>query len=414
MHSLTSAITTIFLVSLIGLTGCNSSSSSDDPEPTNTNEPENSEQQNIENPDNDASNNNVEEQPESTITSKIIDATSSSAYTYFNLNTGEVVDLTEDQAAQSQEWHVGFKRTGLKLNGGTSGPGNVVGAVAIAQDDFYDGSEANISVFTNATPESEEEHLLSVIELASLEFQSDADVSAITSSDATIGTTIDKGWYNYNFVQHSAAVNSDNHWLLRSSEGNSYAKFHATALDSSDGLKVTFEFEVQESGSTVFTETATFNASIPAEGGKDCFDFDNNETVGCETDAWDLQLEVAGRNWLLWTNSGVSGSGKGGAFGPFDAATAAEYNSGTLSPTSGNDITHHYNSDSSSGIFNDHTWYAYNLLDNHKLWSNYRVYVIDTDSTDEQSPKYKFQITNYYSDTGTSGYPNFRYVEIAR
>ena len=77
-------------------------------------------------------------------------------YTYFNLDTGKVVVLTDADADSSTDWHIAFKRTKGKLNGGASGPGEAKGADADSQDDFYnaDGSP-NESVFLNATGESE-------------------------------------------------------------------------------------------------------------------------------------------------------------------------------------------------------------------------------------------------------------------
>ncbi len=61
-------------------------------------------------------------------------------YAYFNLDSGQVIELTDSEAAASENWHIAFKRTNVKLNGGVSGPASVKGVVADAQDDFYDGN----------------------------------------------------------------------------------------------------------------------------------------------------------------------------------------------------------------------------------------------------------------------------------
>ena len=73
-------------------------------------------------------------------------------FTYFNLETGQVLALSDADAETSTDWHIAFKRTNIKLNGGVSGPGTVKAAIADAQDGFYnaDGTP-NTSVFTNTS-----------------------------------------------------------------------------------------------------------------------------------------------------------------------------------------------------------------------------------------------------------------------
>ena len=206
-----------------------------------------------------------------------IDASSYTEYTYINLDTGEVLALDEAAAATSTDWHLGFNRTNVKLNGGASGPGRVEGALGVAQDDFYNGSDEPIAnVFLNASGESEEEHLLGSIDVSGLSFSADENVAAIQGSGDVLNETIyDMGWYFYNFSTHTTSLNDETWWLLKSNLGTSYAKFHATAFnyDSLTGLDVTFEFDVQADGTDQFATTATFNAHVDAGGGSDCFDF---------------------------------------------------------------------------------------------------------------------------------------------
>ncbi|WP_020410158.1 HmuY family protein [Hahella ganghwensis] len=353
-------------------------------------------------------------------TSAVIDASSNENYTYYNLETGQTVALTDAQAATSDAWHIAFRRLSVKLNGGSSGSGNVRGALAATQDDFYNDGEPNANVFLNATTDSEEEHLLADVDTGTLTFQADSQSSAIATSGTVSGTTMDMGWYNYNRVTHGISVNTDNAWLLRSNSGDSYARFHASDLTYTPGgnLDVTFDFDVQSDGDTTFNGTATFNASVPVSGGSACFDFDTDTEVDCATQtSWDLKLEIDGRDWNLWTNSGVSGNGNGGALGdPYTYAELfddAQYDNAT-SPTGqgGHDIRGYYSIDSSAGVFEENSWYAYNLSGQHKIWPNFRVYVIDTDATNEASSKYKLQITNYHSEGGASGHPNIRFVAI--
>ena len=95
------------------------------------------------------------------VSAQQIDASSSDTAAYMNLDTGNVLTMTDEEAAASSDWHLAFKRNNIQLNSGASGPGQVAGAVAADQADFYTNSgEPNSSVFLNATADSELEHLL--------------------------------------------------------------------------------------------------------------------------------------------------------------------------------------------------------------------------------------------------------------
>ncbi len=332
-----------------------------------------------------------------------VDASSHDTATYLNLETGDVLALTEEEAAASSDWHLAFRRTNIQLNSGASGPGQVVGAIAADQADFYtsDG-EPNSSVFLNATASSELEHLLAQMSEPS-RWTGDAVVSGFGND-----------WYVYSAGNITA--NPDNGWLVRSAESNSYARLRVNGIDfptqTGEGVKsFKIDFDVQPPAQSTFTGTATFTGSISAAGGDLCFDFDSDTTVGCDTTTWDIKLGFAGRDFYLRSNSGSSGDGSGGVIGAFGWTDLQTYTSATVSPDGG-DLTGHYDADTTGGIFSDASWYAYNLQGNHKLWPNYRVYLIDTDSTDDASPIYAMQVTGYYNDSGDSGHPAIRWTVV--
>ncbi len=328
-------------------------------------------------------------------------------YTYFNLDTGQVVNLSDADATASSAWHIAFKRTSIKLNGGVSGPGTVAGAVADAQDDFYDAAtgDPNPSVFLNATAGSELAAFDAVTSAAGLTFAEDRNVPYIKGDGSS------DGWWLYSGPPtYTVSANPDQWWLVKSAAADSYAKFHVTNIVQAS-RDITLELFIQGAGNSAFSTTpTTWTAAIGAAGGSNCFDIDAVAEVDCTTAAtdWDIKVEVSadGRDWSIWTNGGVSGSGNGGAFGPIDTATIGGYVSGTSSPA-GTDITRFYGQDSAGGVFKDNTWYAYSLQGNNKLWPNYRVYAIDTGSV-----QYKLQILSYYNDAGTSGWIKFRYESL--
>ncbi len=340
------------------------------------------------------------------VSAQQVNASSHDTAAYLNLETGEVLTLTGEEAAASSDWHLAFKRTNIQLNSGASGPGQVVGAVAADQADFYTSSGDPISsVFLNATANSELEHLL----------------APMSEPSRWTGDAVVSGFGNDWYIHHdngNITANPDNGWLVRSAEGDSYARLQVNSIDfptrtmPPEGVKsFQIDFDVQPTAQATFTGTATFTGSIPGTGGDLCFDFDSDATVGCDTATWDIKLGFADRDFYLRSNSGSSGNGNGGVIGAFEWTELQAYTSATVSPEGG-DLTDHYDADTTGGIFKESSWYAYDLQGNHKLWPNYRVYLIDTDNTDDASPIYAMQVTGYYNDSGESGHPAIRWTAV--
>ena len=130
-----------------------------------------------------------------------IDATDYDTYRYFSFDTGTVLDISDEQAQSSVAWHLAFRRDSIKLNGGASGVGGVAGALVAAQDDFYIDAEADVNVFLNATFESEVEHLAATYNAPS-DLQADVLITNLQGSGAVVGSSIDGGWYWYDFTNH--------------------------------------------------------------------------------------------------------------------------------------------------------------------------------------------------------------------
>ncbi|MGF1644633.1 MAG: HmuY family protein [Thiotrichales bacterium] len=321
-------------------------------------------------------------------------------FSYFSFTTGELVPLTDAEAATSTAWHIAFKRTNIQLNGGVSGPGTVKAAVADAQSDYFeaDGKTPNNSVFLNATAAQELAALEAITTDAGLTYQTDRDQPNIPNNGG------DNGWWAYNPQTHTVSARPGNWYVARGAAGDSYARFRVTEIEQAD-RSIKLEMFIQNPGETGFANSAnTWTAALGASGGSKCFDFETRAEVDCTVAAatWDLQLEVSanGRSWNLWTNSGVKGSGsRGGSFGPIDSASIGSYASNAAVPN--------FFVDTKSGVFTDHSWYAYNLQGRNELWPNYRVYVVDTGTG-----KYKMQILSYYNDAGASGHYRLRYLPM--
>ncbi|GLS05737.1 hypothetical protein GCM10007860_28940 [Chitiniphilus shinanonensis] len=182
--------------------------------------------------------------------------------------------------------------------------------------------------------------------------------------------------------------------------------------------------------SSGFSQKATWSVTLPATNVSVCYDFDTRtEVADCSGNAWDLKFKSSGRTASLSTNSGVSGSGQGGAFGgPFEHTWAEllAWQNGTTDPTSGPIPASLYFKDSASGVFTGSNSiqaaafeYGVGGENDHKLYPNYRVFLITTDNTkasntgDATSPVFALQVIGYYGGpSGTaSGWPSFRWVD---
>ncbi|MGB1090833.1 MAG: HmuY family protein [Oceanobacter sp.] len=333
-----------------------------------------------------------------------INASSYSSWQYVSLTTGEVLDLDDASAASSTDWHIAFQRYNVKLNGGDSGPGSVQGAIADAQDEFYPDGEADVNVFTNAVADTEAAALSVAYDTSALTFEADANEPAMT------------GWYSYNYMTHAISADTDVGYLIRHADGSTYSKLFITAVDSS---AISLSYNIQAADTVQFTDTdygfsATFTDDATASDATlICLDLDSESAVDCDDSAadWELMYEYNATTHAvkIWSNGGVYGSGNAGVFGPIDATTLADYSSATS--LNGSDISSHYESDSSVGIFSSYGWWEYNLAGGHQLWPNYRTYLIDTDTSSEEDTPFTLQIIDYYS-LGASGSPEIRFRSL--
>lgn len=157
---------------------------------------------------------------------------------------------------------------------------------------------------------------------------------------------------------------------------------------------------------TKFSDLAVEFVADFSEKDSVCYDVDSQSEVDCQSneDSWDVRFEKNGFN--IWLNGGIFGEGDGGAFGPRELSVMQEYNGGADVPG--------YFKDQVSGVFLDNSWYAYSLNGQHKLWPNYRVYVVESNAK-----HYKLRLNSFYapqdsSDAapGTSGVISFEYEEI--
>lgn len=374
--------------------------------------------------------------PTPTAQTALIDATAgglaaTGPYTYFSFSTGQVVALSDADAVTSTDWDIAFKRANVKLNSGISGPKGVVGYFTGNNAEAYgpDGSDADdkpdpiLSWFQTATAETELPDFEAVTAAqipADTEFKMDKLVPAIRGD----GTA--SGWWFYHGAPTYAVTAVDtNWWIIKSAEGNSYAKFHVADLVRDDAAGVRrFTIEWYYQGPAPATEFGaglqTRVVEVPLAGGAKYVDFDASadDADPANVPGWDFKIEfdAAAREYRIALNGGVSGSGSAAAFGPIPLTDPDDES--TQEPDDMDDYTManmvpHYATDRPGGIFVDSSWYAYggdfSPPVGHQLWPNYRVYLIKTGSE-----AYKFQILSYYHPQAATGaWYTIRYQNVS-
>jgi len=313
----------------------------------------------------------------------VIDATAGGAFntdphdfTYYNFSTKEVIELTDIQASTSTEWHLAFKRSEIRLNGGVSGPGQVVGLNLtdgqdiIAMETFDDISMSDI-------PDRDS-------------FLSDGPAYAISE------------WYSYDSVSHTISA-SGHTYELRTAEGLP-AKFIVDMLEDpgrADAGKISFRWVV---GNDLTGPEQS--ATVDVSGGAEIY---FNLSLGEEivpadlasSTEWDLHFS----GYAIRLNGGLSGPGEAGAIPIFQSGVNFE------DITKANESGGHYFADRAGSAFSTDSgdWYNYDST-THLLSSKNHVYVIDTGSA-----LIKMQILNYYREvegTPMSGFITFRWLPI--
>lgn len=308
-----------------------------------------------------------------------VNASSRSDYVYYTLSglasTNPSTVFISDRSI-SDNWDIAFKRTGIILNDGISGPGSVEVTLAATQSDyFYDSSNNAITcAFQSATVDTEAEHF------------DQASASGVTFTAATKGQAIphngSDSWYTYNSTTHALTIHDDNYFIFKTGT-NAYGRLRATKYEH---RAYTFAFSHWESNAwtTEATHAITFSST------QQCYNFSNViNAASCSGSDWDVTFIREGHSNRVYLNSTVYGKGSVTVYGP---TTDSGVNPTQIHSSA-------FQSDTASDALTTYPWYAYNLQSNNKIWPNYRVYLIKKDST-----IYKMQVTGYYKKDGASGY----------
>jgi HmuY protein len=300
-------------------------------------------------------------------------------WTYVELDATAGVVQPSDPAS-STAWDVAFFATGVMLNGGAAGPGEVQG-YCLCQND----GATNDQVLA-MTAESERA-AFEAVTAASIPAEEDAWLADVLAPAIA-------GWWSYDMTSHTVTPVTDRVWIVRTAEGEAFAKLRVTGMANGSQQSagdVTLEFAVQPTGGEPYGATRTLTVNVGAAPVYvDLLD-------GGVSDAsdWDLRLE----GYDIRLNGGVSGAGEGQAvLAGDDFATvplASEVPAG-------------WTSDGFGGVFEAHPWYRYNLEGNHQIWPTYDVYLIR-----RGEEIHKVQLVSYYNPTnGDDRHITFRYAPL--
>lgn len=317
-----------------------------------------------------------------------VDASSRTKWAYLDLSTGTEVTANED-------WDLAFQRLAVRIN-----PDKQASALLAKQADFYDGNEAPLAnVFLNATANSEHEHLQATYDLSKVSFETET-LDAAVGRDGT-------DFYDYDFMTHTVSANDDAWWVIRSAEGDSFAKLNPTQVEydsSSDTLGLTADFFVQSNDASAYREAAVIWTTEVVDGEASCFDFDAGAEVDCSASmTWDLKLVVDGYRFNMLANSGITGSAQAGVYGALTTSEAAEQTDGSALSS------YVFESDEGHNAISENSWYSYNLAGQHGIWPNYRVYGIQDTESEAVT---LIQLISYYDDTDASGHLTVRYRTV--
>lgn len=195
-------------------------------------------------------------------TVKTASVNASTGWVYYDLVNGAEV-------AADGAWQIAFNRYSVKLNGGESGPGKVAGFLGKTPAGFYDANGRAVAAKFGATTNlADTLPDLTAADIAvpatAARWVKDATTSPLNPAyTGTYPNALDYGWFSYYptaaaaqaaglpAVAHLIQANPARAALLRSAEGNSYARFHLTSIAYADpnlnssAQTWTLQFEIQ-------------------------------------------------------------------------------------------------------------------------------------------------------------------------
>jgi hypothetical protein len=309
-------------------------------------------------------------------------------FSYFDVDTLSTIELTEEEAATNSVWDIAFKGTSVYVN--TNDSENSVGLHFTGNNsDFFNAEgKAVVDKFINTTADGELDDFIAVT-------SDDIPTDEEFVTDKT--NSILDDFYNYNSTTHQVTAADDHYYIVNSD--TTLTKFRMTTLTQAgygmSGFSISFANQL--SGATEFDSNTTellIDAAIECSSNDEIYlDFDVNGIV-TSGDAWDIKIPCLDDN-----------TGADFTLTLADDATAIQDFENNYDGIPVDTISYYgFKADQYTVLaFKNNPWYQYSLEGNHKIWSQYGVYLIKN-----TAGVFKLQITSYYDTDGNSGNYSFR------
>ena len=186
------------------------------------------------------------------VQTQTINATSNDDWVYVDLKTGQ------SSTDKDSTWQIGFKRNDVILNGGDSGSGKIGGYLAVTPAGYYDAKdEPIVSQFITDGSAATLADLTSTADydkpLSARSWVIDSKGSDLNPAYTGNFPNLDFGWYTYNGMTHqlnAKPIDSAQGALIRSAEGNSYARVRLDKINYPDSTATTansweFKLDIQ-------------------------------------------------------------------------------------------------------------------------------------------------------------------------
>ncbi|MGO2226667.1 HmuY family protein [Psychrobacter celer] len=186
------------------------------------------------------------------VQTQTINATSNDDWVYVDLKTGQ------SSTDKDSTWQIGFKRNDVILNGGDSGSGKIGGYLAATPAGYYDAKdEPIVSQFITDGSAATLADLTSTADydkpLSARSWVIDSKGSDLNPAYIGSFPNLDFGWYTYNGMTHqlnAKPLDSAQGALIRSAEGNSYARVRLDKINYPDSTATTatsweFKLDIQ-------------------------------------------------------------------------------------------------------------------------------------------------------------------------
>ena len=179
------------------------------------------------------------------VQTKTINASNNDSWVYFDLKTGQ------SSSDKNSVWHVGFKRNDVILNGGDSASGSnkgkVGGYLAATPAGYYvekDGADKGAVIINKFLSDGSASTLADLTDTSAYAKPSSARDWVVDSKGSDLNPAysgsfpnLDYGWYTYNGMTHqlnAKPMDKTQGALIRSAEGNSYARLRLNKINYPD------------------------------------------------------------------------------------------------------------------------------------------------------------------------------------